>query len=143
MNGHQRAELILKHFIRAGQIIDLACATFTYDIDLKGDELLDDLLAPVVDLHPTLLPLRRELDNLSEEDQNDVSECLAALWASGFTGYAIQFHAPSGNNTDHPNFGSFYTQWIYAESIEEAWQHACKWGDECRQQLQLDLESEE
>lgn len=143
MNGQQRAELILKHFIRAGQIIDLACATFTHDADLCVDELLDDLLAPLIDLHPSVQPLRLELENLCEEDQNDVGECLAALWASGFSGYVIQFHAPAANSSDHPNFGTYNSQWIYAETIEEAWQHACTWGDECRQQLQLDLESEE
>lgn len=142
MNGAKRIELIRKHHVRLGRVVDLACATATGDFDMGCDDLLDDILHLKARLHPTMQPLLTALLELDEGDQNDGACCLEALANAEIRGYACQFHAPSDNQSDDPIFGSYYARWIYADTIEEAWAYATPWGDECRQQQTLALESE-
>lgn len=141
MNGAQRIELIRKHHVRLGRVVDLACATATGDYDMGCEDLLDDITYLKDRLHPTMQPLYTVISELEGDDQDDGAICLDALADAGIRGYACEFHAPSDNDSDDPIFGSYYMKWVYAETLEEAWHHACKWGDECRQQLKLDLES--
>lgn len=141
MNGAQRIELIRQHHVRLWRVVDLACATATGDYDMGCEDLLDDILYLRERLHPTMQPLLAALSELDEADQDDGACCLEALTDSDIRGYACQFHAPSDNDSDDPIFGSYYSRWIYAETIEKAWEYACDWGDECRQQQRLALET--
>lgn len=132
MTGQQRIEAIRRHHVRAGEIVDLACATATLRGD--GDDLVCDLLDTLrrvgCVMHPSMQPLHRVISLMDDDYQSNNNECLVALSEEGLLGYAICFHAPASNPGDEPMFDDYYTTWIYAETIDAAWQHAIAWGDE-------------
>lgn len=132
MTGQQRIEAIRSHHVRAGEIVDLACATATLRGD--GDDLVCDLLDTLrrvgCVMHPSMQPLHRVISLMDDDYQSNNNECLVALSEEGLLGYAICFHAPASNPGDEPMFDDYYTTWIYAETIDAAWQHAIAWGDE-------------
>lgn len=132
MNGQQRIDAIRSHHVRAGEIVDLACATSTLRGD--GDDLVCDLLDTLrrvgCVMHPSMQRLHRVISLMDDDYQSNNNECLVALSEEGLLGYAICFHAPASNPGDDPMFDDYYTTWIYAETIDAAWQHAIAWGDE-------------
>ncbi|WP_287917183.1 hypothetical protein [Comamonas sp.] len=132
MTGQQRINAIRRHHIRAGEIVDLACATATMrgEGDDQVCDLLDSLRRVGCLMHPSVQPLHRAISLMDGEYPEDNNECLNALQEEGLLGYAICFHAPADNTSDDPIFDNFYTTWIYAETIDAAWQHAMAWGNE-------------
>lgn len=127
MNSQERLDAIRTHHLRAGKIICMASAASTRD-EMCSQDLIDDLVDNITNRHPSVQPLQKAMAPLFDEGEDD-TECLLALLSDeGFHGYAIEFNAPADECGDEPYFGSFYTTWIYADTIDEAWQMGIEWA---------------
>ena len=65
-----------------------------------------------------------------DEDMNLVGELMAS---SGFYGMAVKFGTPvryfHSESSCSSGWGSYYTQWVYAESFEAAWELGVAWAE--------------
>lgn len=127
MTGQQRIEAIRSHHVRAGKIICMASATSTLD-EMCAKDLIDDLIDDITNRHPSVQQLQKAMNPLIDEGEDNTEALLAHLSDEGFHGYAIEFNSPADECGDEPYFGSFYTTWIYADTIEQAWQMGIEWA---------------
>ncbi len=137
LTGKDRIALANKHRVCANWIIDLACCALT-GINSFGEatDLIDHVLGAYGDTHPSLAPLVEALITLNESDRNDNGACLATLRDHGFNGYAIEFHTPAEHQDDtDPIFDYCVREWIYAETIEQAWSLAIEWAEAEQQRI--------
>lgn len=137
LTGQRRLAIANTYRVCAGEIIDIASASLTGDgMSSRLSTLVDDILGRMGDIDPSLEPLRNVLEALEESDQDDTGTCIAALRDAGFTGYAIEFNTPAELQEDtDPVFDYCALQWIYAETIEEAWALAITWAKNHQQRL--------
>lgn len=137
LTGQERIAIANKHRVCVNKIIDLACCALTGDDAFnQATELMDHILGAYGDIHASLEPLHDALEKLSSSDQDDNSTCLSTLRDYGFSGYVIEFHTPAEPQDDiDPIFDYCVTEWIYAETIEEAWALAITWAHEQQQRI--------
>lgn len=136
MTAQDRLDAIRTHHMRVGKIICMASATSTRDGNLVTEELIDDLLGEMGVHHPSMAPLLKSLAALIDEGEDDMETCLMQLADEGFHGYAVEFDSPSKPCGDNPYFCSYYSTWVYADTIDEAWQMGIEWAKKIKARVE-------
>lgn len=131
MTAQDRLSAIRTHHLRAGKIICMASVTSTLD-EIGGEDLINDLVDDLTNRHPSVRPLQKAMAPLIDEGEDDIESLLAQLSSEGFHGYAIEFHAPANECGEEPIFDSYYTTWVYADTIDAAWQMGIEWAKEMK-----------
>ena len=127
MNAQERLNAIRTHHLRAGKIICMASVASTIDV-MGGEDLINDLIDDANNRHPSVRPLQMAITPLIDECEDAPENLLAHLSDEGFHGYAVEFNAPACECGEDPIFDAFYTTWIYADTIEDAWLMGIEWA---------------
>ncbi|UNV91814.1 MULTISPECIES: hypothetical protein [unclassified Comamonas] len=137
LTGKERIALAYQHRVCANWIIDLACCALT-GVNSFGEatDLIDHILGAYGETHPSLAPLVEALASLDRTSRYDNGDCLATLREHGFNGYAVEFHTPAELQDDtDPVFDYCVREWIYAETMEQAWAIAIDWAKQEQQRI--------
>lgn len=137
--NHLRAEQAFESDLRILQVLDLASlfATDVFEGSLDGAlaDFVDVLLSANCSTHPTLDGLTSIFRGLDVGDEQAwLCACACANKASrtGFNGVAVQLGNPNRRyilpDTYVSGWGYFATCWVYAQTLEEAWQHGLLWA---------------
>ena len=141
--AYQASELEL----RAVEVIDLASQLGTEGF--QGVGVFDPLgrfLEHILEdgpKHPSIETLAAEVrpgldidDDEDEDEDEDSLECVGENMAGmGFYGVAVQFGTPVreylSDRAWRSGWGYHYLRWVYADTLEQAWELGVAWASEC------------
>lgn len=135
----RRSEQALQADLRILQVLDLASLfatdVFEGSLDCALEDFVEVLLSDKYPTHPTLDGLVSIFRAFGVEDEQ-AWLCSAANKACrfGFNGVAVQMGNPKRRyilpDTYVGGWGVYATCWVYAQTLEEAWQHGLAWAAE-------------
>lgn len=144
-NMHTRAEEAFESEMRAIHIVDLAsqlvtdgyhCSTFEplgeFIELITGTDKKHDSLAPLVKFIKDNASFFADVGEGDTETDIEIHQGGELLREGGFFGFAVQFGASVRTFYSATSWGSswghYYTQWVYAETYEQAWEMGLAWA---------------
>lgn len=126
-----RLEQAFELGLRVENIIDFgnaqATERFQGYIDSQFDDFVGGAFWDSTRVHPTVEPMYA----VFRENQDDYELAADILVAKGFAGVVVNFATPVREYTSEDccrsGFGHCYTQWVYADTYEAAWELGVAW----------------
>lgn len=132
-----RCDQAFESNLRVQAVVDLASMhatdAFEGSLDRPVEDLIDDLLEKERKHHPSTVELRKVVQEANEDTIGILGEL---LYHRNLLGLAVQFATPVMTRTSKTSWsfswGYYQTEWIYAESYDEAWKLGLAWSEKCR-----------
>jgi predicted ATPase len=137
LTGRQRCDQSFNANLRLLAVVDLASMhateAFEGSLDSPVEDLIDHLLERDLKSHSSTAGLRKAAKDADEDTIEVLGEL---LYRRNLLGLAVQFATPVMTKLTEKScsfsWGYYQTEWVYAESYDEAWKLGIEWAEKCK-----------
>jgi hypothetical protein len=137
MPGRERCNQSFNSNLRVLAVVDLASMhateAFEGSLDRPVEDLIDHLLERYLKSHPSTAGLR---EAAKDADEDTIAVLGELLYHRNLLGLAVQFATPVMTKLTEKScsfsWGYYHTEWVYAESYDEAWKLGIEWAEKCK-----------